>query len=270
MDQPSNAFASTLKIILLVFAMICIILWPGKEKPGQLAMIFGPRPSLTPTLTATSTATATITITITPTPTVTLTPEPTATKRSTPTPPPMLIGAGDIAYCGEEHQDDDATAKVIQRYPDAAVFTAGDNQQDDGGWGKYDDCYGPSWGVFKSRTRPSMGNHDNNTEAGAPFYAYFGAAAGEPGKGYYSYDLGAWHIVALNSNCPDGSCGPGSAQEKWLREDLAASQARCTLLYWHFPRWTSGPHSDSEAVAGLWNAAFDAGAEIVVNGHNHQ
>jgi acid phosphatase type 7 len=289
MDQPSNPVTTTLKIILLVFGLLCITLWPQEETPlseaptgkaplGKapipLAMVLGLVPSYTPTQTATATPTSTLTptatSTVTATPTLTFTPQPTATDTPTPTPPPMLIGAGDIALCGDEYQNDDATASIIEGYPAANIFTAGDNQQNDGGWGKYDDCYGPSWGRFKSRIRPSMGNHDYNTEEGAPYYAYFGGAAGEPGKGYYSYDIGAWHIIALNSNCPDGDCNPGSAQEQWLRQDLAASQARCTLLYWHFPRWTSGPHSDSDSVAGLWNAAVEGGAEIVVNGHNHQ
>jgi acid phosphatase type 7 len=274
MDQPSNPFTSTLKIILLVFGLLCITLWPDNEEPLPLAMILGAAPSLTPTQTATATSTATVTVTTTPSPTSTplptFTPQPTATNTATPTPPPMLIGAGDIAYCDEQYQDDEATAGILERYPQAYIFTAGDNQQDDGGWGKYDDCYGPSWGRFKARIRPSMGNHDYNTEDGAPYFAYFGDAAGEVGKGYYSYNVGSWHIVALNSNCPDGTCDPGSVQEQWLREDLAASKARCTLLYWHFPRWTSGPHEDNVNVAGLWNAAFEAGAEIVINGHNHQ
>jgi acid phosphatase type 7 len=210
----------------------------------------------------------------------TFTPEPTATARPTPTPtetteptltptptPVLLIGAGDIAVCGEDQ--DELTSAILERYPEAAIFTAGDNTYDTGRAVEYQNCYGPSWGRFKDRTRPSPGNHDYMTDQGAPYFAYFGAQAGEPGKGFYSYDLGDWHIVVLNSNCNDIACGNTSAQVEWLRADLAASDKACTLAYWHHPRFSSGLAGNSGWISPFWRALYEAGAEIVINGHDH-
>jgi len=107
------------------------------------------------------------------------------------------------------------------------------------------------------------------TQQGAPYYQYFGAAAGEPGKGYYSYDLGSWHIVVLNSNCNDIACGPNSPQVEWLREDLNASASQCTLAYWHHPRFSSGLAGGSGAVNPFWRTVVEQDVEVVVNGHDH-
>jgi acid phosphatase type 7 len=274
MQRSGCALPFLAKISIVVFCLMGIALWPEIAPQRPVAFLFGPSPTptatatQTPTPTATQTATPTSTFTPTATATETITPTPTQTP--TPRPPVELIGAGDIALCGDEYQDDEATAAILAQYPDAAIFTAGDNNQDDGGWGKYEDCFGPSWGRFKDRIHPAMGNHDTYTENGAPYFAYFGAAAGEPGKGYYSYTLGEWHIVVLNSNCEMVGCEAGSAQEQWLRADLADSGAQCTLVYWHHPRWTSGGHANEDAVDPLWRTAYEGGAEIVVNGHNHQ
>ena len=118
--------------------------------------------------------------------------------------------------------------------------------------------------------RPTPGNHDYTTSTAAAYYSYFGAAAGSSGKGYYSYDVGQWHVVALNSNCSAvGGCNAGSAQETWLRADLAAHPNKCTLAYWHHPRFSSGYHGASTSVQPLWQALYDAGAELVLNGHDH-
>lgn len=183
-------------------------------------------------------------------------------------PPPgttnVLVGTGDIADCGST--GDEATAALLDGI-NGTVFTAGDNAYNDGSATNFTQCYEPSWGRHRARTRPSPGNHDYNTSGAADYYAYFGALAGEAGKGYYSYDIGDWHIISLNSNI---SMSAGSAQETWLRADLAASSLSCTLAYWHHPRFSSGTHHGSSSSAEpLWQALYDAGAEIVVSGHEH-
>src|SRR5918995_2557789 len=135
--------------------------------------------------------------------------------------------------------------------------------------------YEPTWGQFKERTRPIPGNHDYETEGAAAYFEYFGDAAGDPDEGYYSYDLGSWHIVALNSNCGVGGeirCGPGSAQTEWLEEDLAANAGKrqCTLAYMHHPRFSSGvKHGGTSTMEPLWEALYEAGAEVVLSGHEH-
>ena len=212
----------------------------------------------------------------TPVPTRTNTPSATNTPSPSPTPAPaVLIGAGDIAFCGSDpqHDGDEQTAAQIQtliaQEPNAAVFTAGDTVYGDGTMAELKKCFDPSWGQFKERIRPSAGNHDYMTDQGAPYYTYFGAAAGEPGVGYYSYDLGVWHIVALNSNCNDIACGPNSKQVEWLREDLQSSGKQCTLAYWHHPRFSSGIAGGSGSVSSFWRTAFEMGVDVVVNGHDH-
>ncbi|MGH8974535.1 MAG: metallophosphoesterase family protein, partial [Acidimicrobiia bacterium] len=134
---------------------------------------------------------------------------------------------------------------------------------------EYRNCYEPSWGRHKARTRPVVGNHEYGTSGAAGYFGYFGTAAGTAGEGFYSYDLGAWHVVVLNSNCGAVSCSVGSAQEKWLRADLAASQAACTVALWHHPRFSSGSHGNDLSVQPLWNALYEYGAELVLNGHDH-
>lgn len=185
-----------------------------------------------------------------------------------PPPPPgsevVLVGAGDIAECGDT--DDEATAGILDTVP-GTVFTTGDNAYPDGTAADYANCYDPSWGRHKARTRPTPGNHDYHTSGAAPYFDYFGSAAGEPGKGYYSYDLGDWHLIALNSNI---SMSAGSEQEQWLRSDLAATTKRCVLAYWHHPRFSSSSnHGSSTRSQPLWEALYDAGAEIVLGGHDH-
>jgi hypothetical protein len=176
----------------------------------------------------------------------------------------VLVGAGDIATCSSK--GDEATAALLAGIP-GVVFTLGDNAYPDGTDSDYAGCYNPSWGRYKTRTRPTPGNHEYHDSGAASYFRYFGRAAGEPGRGYYSYDVGAWHIVALNSNITMRS---GSRQERWLRADLAASRRRCTLAYWHYPRFSSGTtHGSAKATAPLWQALYDLGAEIVVSGHEH-
>jgi 3',5'-cyclic AMP phosphodiesterase CpdA len=180
---------------------------------------------------------------------------------------PVLVGAGGIA--SSNTAGDEATAALIDRLPQATVFTAGDNAYERGTAAQFANCYGKSWGRFKARTRPAPGNHDYATAGGGPYYAYFGAAAGAPGQGWYSYDLGAWHVVVLNSNCQgNGRCAKGSPQERWLRADLAASTARCTLAIIHHPRFSSDNIEGSRPHVGpLWDALYAAGADLVISGH---
>jgi hypothetical protein len=131
-------------------------------------------------------------------------------------------------------------------------------------------CYEPSWGRHKSRTRPAVGNHDYATAGAAGYFGYFGDAAGDPQKGYYSYELGSWHIVVLNTTCSEvGGCRAGSPQEQWLRQDLAAHPTACTLAYWHHPRYNFGKFNDAPLLRDLWRALYDHGAEVVLTGHDH-
>jgi len=180
------------------------------------------------------------------------------------------VGAGDIADCSSTN--DEATAALINALPGIPVFLLGDNVYPNGTAKEFTNCYGPSWGVFKARTHPSAGNHEYNTAGAAPYYAYFGAAAGPAGLGYYSYDLGAWHVVVLNSNI---SASAGSTQELWLKADLAAHPSRCTLAYWHHPLYystepdTGTTGGTNSSVRALWADLYAAGAELVLNGHRH-
>ena len=201
--------------------------------------------------------------TMSPLPPATPTPElPTETPVSVSD--PVLVGAGDIADCSSD--GDEATANLLDNIP-GTVYTTGDNVYPDGSITEFMDCYEPSWGRHKARTYPTSGNHDYHTEGAADYYSYFGQAAGEPSKGYYSYDLGSWHIIVLNSNI---QVGAGSEQEQWLRADLAAHPVTCTLAYWHDPRFSSGDrHGSTVRVQALWQALYDFGADVVLNGHEH-
>jgi acid phosphatase type 7 len=188
-------------------------------------------------------------------------------------PPPsndvVLVGAGDIASCSST--GDEATASLLDNIA-GTVFLLGDNVYDSGTATEYANCYNPSWGRHKARTQPSPGNHEYTTATAAGYYGYFGSAAGDPAKGYYSYNAGDWHIIVLNSNssCTTISCAAGSPQEQWLRADLAANTKPCTLAYWHHPRFNSGAsHGNNTAVAPFWNALYEYNADVILNGHEH-
>ena len=188
-----------------------------------------------------------------------------------------LIGAGDIAACGSAGPSSSGAAATVKlldavpRSPLTAVFTAGDNAYDSGSPTEFANCFGPTWGLDKDRLRPAPGNHEYGTSGASGYFNYFGAGAGSPGQGWYSYDLGAWHVIVLNSNCASvGGCGAGSAQEQWLKADLAASAARCTVAIWHHPRFNSGTaHGNTTEVGPLWSDLYAGGAELVLNGHEH-
>ena len=177
--------------------------------------------------------------------------------------PNVLVGAGDIADC--TRNEDSLTAKLMDTIP-GTVFADGDNAYPDGSSTAYKNCYNPTWGRFKSRTKPVPGNHDYLTAGAAGYFNYFGALAGQSGKGYYSYDLGNWHVVALNSNI---AMNVGSAQEVWLKADLAKSTKQCTVAYWHHPLFSSGNEGAHPEVAPLWQDLYNAGAELVIVGHDH-
>ena len=185
----------------------------------------------------------------------------------------VIVAAGDIANCSSE--GDEETARLVGDIDGATVLTLGDNAYPDGTTEDFRECYEPTWGQLKERTRPTPGNHEYETEGARGYFDYFGEAAGDPEEGYYSYDLGSWHIVALNSNCGEGEirCGPGSAQTKWLKEDLAANadeEGRCTLAYMHHPRFSSGEeHGSTPKLEPLWEALYEAGADVVLSGHEH-
>ncbi|MEP6993056.1 MAG: metallophosphoesterase [Acidobacteriota bacterium] len=190
-------------------------------------------------------------------------------QEPTPPPPdPVLVGAGDIADCSEI-ESARKTAALVEQIG-GTVFTLGDNAYGSGTPEQFANCYAPTWGRFKDRTRPAAGNHDYLTLGAAGYFAYFGAAAGDPKKGYYSYDLGAWHVIVINSNCQEiGGCQKGSTQEKWLREDLAAHPALCSAAMWHQPRFSSADHGDDPGMSAIWKALYEAGAELVLSGHDH-
>jgi acid phosphatase type 7 len=148
------------------------------------------------------------------------------------------------------------------------VLVLGDLQYEDGTAAGFRQVYDPTWGRVRSITHPAIGNHEYESGGGG-YFDHFGAAAGPQGEGWYSFDLGAWHLVALNSNCDRVGCGTGSVQERWLAADLAAHPNRCTLAFWHHPRWSGGEHGDDPLVAPLLQDLYAAGADVVLNGHDH-
>ena len=157
----------------------------------------------------------------------------------------VFVGAGDIANC-DLLSGARATATLLDGI-EGTIFTLGDHAYAQGTKAEFRECYEPTWGRHKARTRPTPGNHDYMTDRGRPYFDYFGAAAGSPKLGYYSFDLGAWHIISLNSSVPGGV----PAQAKWLREDLAAHPVDCVLAYWHEPVYSSGPHTPEQTMHSL-------------------
>ena len=231
--------------------------------------------TLAPNVPANPTATSIPTFTASPIPL------PTQTAAAVSTGDPVIAAAGDIAcdpndgsFNGGNGTSTNCRQKAIsdllvgRNY--AAVLALGDIQYEDGVLSKYGQSYDPSWGRVKSITHPAVGNHEYNTAGASGYYSYFGAAAGDKTKGYYSYDIGAWHLIVLNSNCSQvGGCGAGSTQEQWLKADLAAHPNACTLAYWHHPRFSSGKHGSNSGYDAFWKDLYAAGAEIVLNGHDH-
>lgn len=181
-----------------------------------------------------------------------------------------------------------ATSEILQNLLTTSslqrILPLGDEQYPCGDLQAYTESYGATWGQgnLMAITSPVPGDHDYLTPVGdrggpdcpatpgAGYYSYFGSAAGDPAEGYYSFDLGGWHIIALNSVCRNiGGCGRTSPEYQFLQADLAANPTMCTLAYWHHPLFASSPSGGSKSVARFWDLLYAAGAEIVLNGHHH-
>jgi hypothetical protein len=197
-----------------------------------------------------------------------------------PTTPPtpqvaVLVGAGDIADCdtADRGANAEATAKLLDKIA-GTVFTAGDNAYFNATAADFRNCYDPRWGRHKSRTYPSPGNHEYQSAGALPYFDYFGERAGPRGAGFYSYTLGNWHVVSLNSEV---GVGQGQEQYVWLRRDLennkaveAATRTRCTLAYWHHPLFSSGPSGGTNGrMRDIWNLLYEYGVDVAVTGHDH-
>jgi acid phosphatase type 7 len=182
-----------------------------------------------------------------------------------------LIAAGDIASC--EESGDEQTAKLIQGMLEktpATVAALGDLVYPTGKLETYKNCYGPNWGQFLKQTKAAIGNHDYSGGTSQGYAAYFGTAAGPNPEHYYSYDLGKWHVIVLNSNCwAVGGCESGSKQYKWLQADLEENLSNCTLAYWHHPRFSSALHGNNNFMQDVWALLANSGVELVLNGHDH-
>jgi hypothetical protein len=185
----------------------------------------------------------------------------------------VLVGAGDIASC-KDPEGARATAKLIEQIP-GTVFAAGDLAYERGSAEEFKTCYDPAWGRFKDRTKPALGNHEYADPRASGYFEYWGTQAGPRGKGYYSYELGDWHIVVLNTNCDAknlGGCAAGSPQETWLKEDLAKRPTACILAYGHHALFSSGvftKHAVHPELKQLWEDLYAAHADLVLAGHEH-
>lgn len=175
----------------------------------------------------------------------------------------VVLAAGDIGDC--RSNGDERTAALLDRLR-GSVLTLGDNAYERGTVEDYRACYAPSWGRHKRRTRPAPGNHEYKTDGASGYFGYYGASAGPAHRGYYSFDLGAWHVVSLNS---EQDTSAGGAQVQWLKRDLARSRAECVLAFWHRPRWTAGTYGDDSTYAPFWDALYDARADVVLAAHDH-
>ena len=195
----------------------------------------------------------------------------------------IMIGAGDIAVCGTD--GDERTAKLVDsvlRVDSVAkvhdeVFTLGDNAYPDGSASNFALCFTPSWGDSTKRImkkiHPAPGNHEHQSVGAAPYYQYFGSHAGSSKKGYYSYDVGEWHVIVLNSEIIVNSGftdAERKAQEDWLRNELKGTQKLCTMAYWHHPRFSSGWHGDDTSLQPIWQILYDGGVDLILNGHDHE
>ena len=194
----------------------------------------------------------------------------------------VMVGAGDIAVCGTNY--DEGTAAIVDSITRAdsaakvedAVFTLGDNVYPNGAPAYWNNCWSPSWGdstkLIMRELRPSIGNHDLDNGFGEAYYALFSKGAGEKGKGYYAYDLGAWKVIVLNSEMmvnPAFSVDSRREQEDWLKKELAGNTKKCTVAYFHRPRFSSGGHAGDLRMTGLWNILYEGNVDLILNGHEH-
>ena len=178
-------------------------------------------------------------------------------------PDAVVVGAGDVAMCGVPEAE--MTAKLLEGIS-GTVVALGDLAYPSGSASDFANCYDPTWGRVKSRTRPAPGNHDYETPGAAGYYAYFGENAGPSGLGYYSYRAGTWLVLSLNSNVPATADSPQAA---WVRATLTANPTSCTLAYWHHPLFSSGPNGNNAVMRDIWNILQQAGADVVLVGHDH-
>lgn len=217
-----------------------------------------------------------------PSPSASVTPSPSPTPTVGPVAPTVVVAAaGDMAcdptdanynnglgtasFCRQK-----ATSDLVSSGGYDAILPLGDEQYTDGTLAKFNQVYDASWGRTKTLHRPVPGNHEYLDPNAAGYFDYYGAKAGERGKGWYSYNLGSWHVIALNSECSYvGGCAAGSPQETWLKADLAANPAACTLAYWHTPKFTSSDPTNTAPYQAFWNALQAAGADVVLNSHFH-
>ncbi|MFH0829118.1 MAG: metallophosphoesterase [Candidatus Kerfeldbacteria bacterium] len=184
-----------------------------------------------------------------------------------PSSDPVVLAAGDIATCGVKGSEE--TAAILGR-TEGMILALGDEAYPSGSVQEFKECYGTTWGAHRSRTRPVPGNHEYRTPNASAYFEYFGTSAGDPTKGYYSYDIGTWHVVALNTNCSDiGGCGEDSPEARWLQADLASNGSICTLAYMHVPRFSSGTHGSDTAMQTFWRLMAENGVDVVLTGHDH-
>ncbi len=294
MHRLNSRFGIALWLILIAVIVAWVVLSAGPAGPNVTVAegaAAAAKPSPKPTHTPGPTATATPIVLATNTPT----PGPTPTSGPTPTPiassggDPVIVSAGDIA-CDPTNSSFNggngtssscemlATAKLIQSISPVAVLPLGDTQYYCGGLAAFQQSYALNWGIFLGITHPTVGNHEYLTSGGTDcdatgmatgYYTYFGAAAGNPSQGYYSYNVGTWHLIALNTQCSSaGGCGTGSPQETWLQQDLAANPTACTLAYYHIPLWSSGGRANSNSQVFM-NDLYNAHADLVLTGHDH-
>ena len=183
----------------------------------------------------------------------------------------MLLAAGDIGDCAT--QGDEATAGLLAEHPEATIAVLGDVAYPHGTAEDFERCFAPSWGRFRDRMRPATGNHEHATPKARGYARYFGARGGPPGSYRYSYELGAWHVVVLDSDCwRVGGCDLDDPQARWMRADLRSHRRRCTMAYWHRPPFSSGRYgdpADTERVRALWQVAVREGVDVVLTAHEH-
>jgi hypothetical protein len=245
--------------VALLVLLLAIVIMVTRGAGG------GPTPSgspaTSPTAAATSSSSASGSASASPT-------EPSPTAGASAAEVGVLVGAGDIGDC--DTREDSMTAALIDGI-EGTVFTAGDNAYENGSAEEFATCYDDTWGRHKARTRPVPGNHDWHTSDLAGYFGYFGdAARGPDGDSWYSFDIGSWHVLMLDSECDKNTgCEADSPQGRWLAADLAASDAKCTAAIWHKPRFSSGEHGNDRSVAPFWSALYPAGVDVVINGHDH-
>jgi 3',5'-cyclic AMP phosphodiesterase CpdA len=174
-----------------------------------------------------------------------------------------VSAAADVGWCGLRGAE--LTGRMLDSLP-GPILLPGDVAYPDGTATDFANCYDPFWGRHRDRTFPVPGNHEYHSPGAAPYFAYFGPNAGPPGLGYYSREMGPWLVVALNSNIP---IGEGSAQLQWLRSTLAFNPVRCTLAFWHHPRFSSGPNGDNRSVSDAFRALYEAQVDLLLVGHDH-